>query len=119
MYKSASVQAHGNIISVGANPMACKSKPLRGCSELIRSDGTAAPVRDHTGNLLIDPDEWEHTKRQIVKNISCMVSDIVTQHPERKTAFGIPAEQTQATVRLLDLLQGKENTPTELADTCQ
>ena len=99
--------------------MACKSKPLRGCSELIQSDGTAAPVRDHTGNLLIDPDEWEQTKQQIAQNVSCMVSDIVTQHPERKTAFGIPAEQTQATVRLLDLLQGKENTPTELADTCQ
>ena len=119
MYKSASVQAHGNIISVGANPMACKSKPLRGCSELIRSDGTAVPVRDYAGKLLIDSDEWEQTKRQIAQNISCMVSGIVTQHPERKTAFGIPAEQTQATGQLLDLLQGKENTPAELADKHQ
>ena len=99
--------------------MACKPKPLRGCSELIRSDGTAVPVRDYAGNLLIDTDEWEHAKRQIAQNVSCIVSDIVTQHPERKTAFGIPAEQTQATVRLLDLLQGKENTHAELADKHQ
>ena len=99
--------------------MACKSKPLRGCSELIRSDGTAVPVRDYTSKLLIDSDEWEQTKQQIAQNVSCMVSDIVTQHPEHKTAFGIPAEQTQTTVRLLDLLQGKENPPAELADKHQ
>ena len=99
--------------------MACKPKPLRGCSELIRSDGTAVPVHDYAGKLLIDPNEWEQTKRQIAQNVSCIVSDIVTQHPERKATFGIPVEQTQATVRLLDLLQGKENTPVELADKHQ
>lgn len=87
--------------------MAGKAKPLRGRSEFIRPDGTVVPVRDFDGNLVIDPGEWEQIKQQIAKNLSRTVSEIVTAHPERKAAYGIPEGQNSATVRLMDLLQEK------------
>lgn len=96
--------------------MAGKAKPLRGRSELIRADGTIVPVRDYDGNLLIDPDEWEQAKRQIADRLGRMVSDIVTQHPERKAAFGIPAGENRATVCLMDILGEKKPASVETTD---
>lgn len=87
--------------------MAAKAKPLRGRSEFVRPDGTVVPVRDYDGNLVIDPQEWEQIKKQIGQNVGRIVSEIVTQHPEKKAAFGIPEGQNSATVRLMDLLQEK------------
>ena len=91
--------------------MAKNSQPLRGRSELIRPDGTIVPVRDYDGTLLIDEAEWEEAKKQIAANLSRLTSQFVTQHPERKAAFGIPEGQNSATVRLVDLLCGKEKVP--------
>ncbi|HIY13293.1 MAG TPA: hypothetical protein H9842_06945 [Candidatus Agathobaculum merdipullorum] len=95
--------------------MANKSKPLRGRSELLRPDGTVVPVRDFDGNLVIDPEEWEQVKQQIGNNVSRIVSQMVTQHPERKAAFGIPEGQNSATVDLISLL--KEKTPADVETT--
>ena len=95
--------------------MANKSKPLRGRSELLRPDGTVVPVRDFDGNLVIDPEEWEQVKQQIGNNVSRIVSQMVTQHPEPKAAFGIAEGQNSATVDLISLL--KEKTPAGVETT--
>ena len=88
--------------------MAGKAKPLRGRSEFIRPGGTVVPVRDFDGNLVIDPDEWEEIKQQIAKNLSRTVSAIVTAHPERRAAYGIPEGKNSATVCLIDILTNKK-----------
>lgn len=88
--------------------MAGKAKPLRGRSEFIRPDGTVVPVRDFDGNLVIDPGEWEQIKQQIAGNLSRTVSEIVTAHPERKAAYGIPEGKNSATVCLIDILGNKK-----------
>lgn len=96
--------------------MAAKSKPLRGRSEFVRPDGTVVPVRDFDGNLVIDPQEWAQIQQGIAQNLSRIVSEIVTQHPEKKAAFGIPEGQNSATVRLMDLLQDKTPASVETTD---
>lgn len=96
--------------------MAAKAKPLRGRSEFVRPDGTVVPVRDYDGNLVIDPQEWKQIQQGIARNLSRLVSEIVTQHPEKKAAFGIPEGQNSATVRLMDLLQEKAPAGVETTD---
>lgn len=88
--------------------MAGKAKPLRGRSEFIRPDGTVVPVRDFDGNLVIDPEEWEQAKRKIAENLSKSLSSFLTQHPERKAAYGIPEGKNSATVCLIDILGNKK-----------
>lgn len=85
-----------------------KCKPLRGRSEFIYPDGRVVPVRDFDGNLVIDPAEWERIKQQIAGNLSRTVSEIVTNHPEKKAAFGIPEGQNSARVCLMDILRNKK-----------
>lgn len=96
--------------------MSAKSKPLRGCSAFVKPDGTVIPVRDYDGNLVIDPQEWKQIQQGIAQNLSRLVSEIVTQHPEKKAAFGIPEGQNSATVRLMDLLQEKAPAGVETTD---
>ena len=62
-------------------------------------------MRDFDGNLVIDPEEWEQVKQQIGNNVSRIVSQMVTQHPERKAAFGIRVGQNSARVDLISLLK--------------